>query len=549
MRRIPRHRSAAMVLVVVSLALPGIATAAAASPGRYVALGDSYSSGQGVSPYEQADGDTHPCRRSDRAYPHVVSEAIGTPLDFWACSGAHVEHLDARAVHEDDPPYFDPAQVPIGSPPASYLDRLGPDVSLVTVTIGGHNAGFGEVMFDCIRPAFFGSCTDREARALQDLARLDQDLDDLYRQIRQAVAADARVLVVGYPQLFPDDPGGVCLDGGFINERERRWLNEKAAQLNQVIADNVADVAGVEFVDVSRAFADHEICGDEEAFLIGFSIRHPNHSFHPNYKGHAALGAAVVEHLETVASPVAPAPPPPPPLPAAPPAGDSVAVFNSDRGRWTMHQPDGSVDSFYFGIPGDVPLLGDWDCDGVDTVGMYRPGNGFVYLRETNDFGVADREFFYGMRGDVPVAGDWDGNGCDTLAIFRPSEGVLYVSNHLGTRPADFSFTYGRDGDLPFAGDFDGDGQDSIGFHHPLRSLVTYRNVLAAGPADFVGFHGSAGDRFVAGDWDDGGHDTLGAFDGETFRLWNGTGLGTADRSIMFFGAEGHLPAAGRLSG
>ncbi|MCP5115887.1 MAG: sulfatase-like hydrolase/transferase, partial [bacterium] len=52
-------------------------------------------------------------------------------------------------------------------------------------------------------------------------------------------------------------------------------------------------------------------------------------------------------------------------------------------------------------------------------------------------------DFYYGIPGDVPVAGDWDGDGCDSLAIFRPSEGRLYISNTLGTRPADFSFLYG----------------------------------------------------------------------------------------------------------
>lgn len=548
MSEFPRHRSTVLALMLTVVVLP--APAAAAPPdapaGRYVALGDSYSSGQGVSPYEQVAGDTHPCRRSERAYPPIVSQVIGGPFGFWACSGAHIDHLSANAVSEVDPPYFDPAAVPSGTPNLSYLDRLGPDVSLVTVTIGGHDAGFGSVMFDCIQPGFLGNCTDRERRAQRDLEELNDELDDVYSAIRRAVAEDARVLVLGYPQLFPSDPGGVCFDGGFINESERRWLNEKAAQLNDVIRVNTTAVAGVEYVDVSRAFAGHEICGEREAYLTGMSIRHPRHSFHPNYKGHAALAEVVLDHLANVTSPVRTASPEPPPEPPVP-EGDGIALFDPERGKWTLRYPDGTVDSFYYGIPGDVPLLGDWNCDGRDTVGMYRPGNGFVYVRHTNDFGVAEREFFYGMKGDVPIAGDWDGDGCDTLAIFRPSEGTVYVSNQLGTRPADFSFEYGNAGDRPFAGDFDGDGRDSVGFHRSGSGLVTYRNELATGPSARMWLYGHPDHLLVTGDWDDSGADTFGAFDGEQFRLWNDETLGVPDHSILFFASGDFLPAAGRL--
>ena len=415
------------------------------------------------------------------------------------------------------------------------------------MTIGGHDAGFGPVMFDCVQPFFVGSCTDWEDRAQRDLAQVDADLDNLYRSIRQAVAAEARVLVLGYPQLFPDDPGGVCLDGGFINEGERRWLNEKATQLNGVIRANAGEVPGVEFVDVSAAFTGHEICGDADAYITGISVRHPGHSFHPNYKGQAAIAGAVIQHLETVESPVPSGPPEPDPMPEPNVSDEGIALFNPTRGHWTLRYPNGTIDTFYYGIPGDLPLFGDWNCDGIETVGMYRPGNGFVYLRETNDFGVADREFFYGMRGDMPVAGDWDGDGCDTVAIFRPSEERVYVSNELGTRPADFSLSYGLEGDRPFAGDFDGDGRDSIGFHRPASNRVTYRNELGGGPDSFIGISTNAAHDFVAGDWDGSGTDTLGSFDGETFRLWNDGILGAPDESVLFFAAAGFLPVAGTV--
>jgi hypothetical protein len=353
------------------------------------------------------------------------------------------------------------------------------------------------------------------------------------------------VLVLGYPQLFPDDPGGVCIDGGFINASERRWLNGIAVQLNGILESSVANVEGVEFVPVRESFRGHEICGSGEAYLVGASVRHPSNSFHPNYKGHQALAEAVYTHLTTVASPVAPTPPPPPPKQVV---TDSVGAFDDATGRWALARPNSDTSTFYYGIPGDVPLMGDWDCDGIETVGMYRPSTGFAYLRNHNSFGVADQDFYYGIPGDMALAGDWDGDGCDTLAIFRPAEGRIYISNTLGTRPADFSFLYGRLGDTPFAGDFDGDGDDSIGFVTAL-GFVKYRNELAPGTSDFSVYYGPTGDRLVAGDWDGDGSDTPAARRSSgTVVLWNDWALGEA-AAEMSLGTRYRLPVAGHTGG
>ncbi|NNF88065.1 MAG: hypothetical protein HKM97_06040, partial [Acidimicrobiia bacterium] len=100
------------------------------------------------------------------------------------------------------------------------------------------------------------------------------------------------------------------------------------------------------------------------------------------------------------------------PATSAPAAGgvpDEVGLFDPAEGRWHLRYPDGRITSFYFGIPGDTPLLGDWDCDGIDTVALYRESTGFVYLRDSNDFGVGEQSFFFGNPGDIPIAGDWDG--------------------------------------------------------------------------------------------------------------------------------------------
>ncbi len=169
----------------------------------------------------------------------------------------------------------------------------------------------------------------------------------------------------------------------------------------------------------------------------------------------------------------------------------------------------GAPEWFYFGLPDDVPLMGDWDCNGTRTPAMYRASNGFVYLTNANEFGVAESEFFYGIPGDIPIAGDWNGDGCDTFAIYRPSEGKFYARNSLETGIADFSFTFGVPGDQPFAGDFDGDGIDTVGMYRLRNGLVYYRNQNETGTADKQFFFGAPGDNIVAGDWDGDGDDTV----------------------------------------
>ncbi len=171
-----------------------------------------------------------------------------------------------------------------------------------------------------------------------------------------------------------------------------------------------------------------------------------------------------------------------------------------------------TIDSFLYGNPGDDPLMGDWDCDGLATPAMYRPTNGFMYLRNSNTQGIADLEYFYGDPADIPLAGDWNGDGCDTLAIYRADEGKIYVKNSLGTGVADLSYFFGNPGDRPFAGDFDGDGIDTLGLYREDTGFVYFRNDHSAGPAHFQFYYGNPSDQILAGDWDGDGDDTVAVY-------------------------------------
>jgi hypothetical protein len=210
--------------------------------------------------------------------------------------------------------------------------------------------------------------------------------------------------------------------------------------------------------------------------------------------------------------------------------------------------------SFYYGNPGDVPFMGDWDCDGVDTPGLYRRSDGYAYLRNSNTQGVADIRFYFGNPGDIPLAGDFNGDGCDTLSLYRPSEARFFVINRLGTGDAglgaaDFSFTFGDPGDKPFAGDFDGNGVDEIGLHRESTGRVYFRFSLTTGIADRDFIYGDPGDFLLAGDWNGDGVDTPAIYrpsDGNWYvRLSNTQGV--ADHVIPFgFERRAFLPVAGR---
>ena len=169
--------------------------------------------------------------------------------------------------------------------------------------------------------------------------------------------------------------------------------------------------------------------------------------------------------------------------------------------------------------------MGDWDGDGVATPGLYRQSDGFVYLRNSNTVGIADTTFFFGNPGDYPLVGDFDGDGDDTVSIFRRSEGRVFIMNELGEDggglgTADYDFYFGNPGDTPFVGDFDGDFIDSVGLYRTSSGFVYFRNELSTGISDLEFFYGNPGDVILAGDWDGDGDDTVAVFRPGTGRVY-----------------------------
>ncbi len=215
--------------------------------------------------------------------------------------------------------------------------------------------------------------------------------------------------------------------------------------------------------------------------------------------------------------------------PACPSGSLCDTIMTVDvEGVWTLWSDlawGAETTSFYFGNPGDVPFMGDWNGDGTSTPGLYRQSDGYVYVRNSNTQGVADIEFFFGDPGDVPLVGDFDGDGRDSVSIWRAAEATVYIINELGEDgaglgAADYSFAFGNPGDTPFVGDFDGDGVDSVGLHRVATGFAYFRNSNTTGIADASFFFGDAGDQILAGDWEGDGIDTVAVYRPSTRTLY-----------------------------
>lgn len=234
------------------------------------------------------------------------------------------------------------------------------------------------------------------------------------------------------------------------------------------------------------------------------------------------------------------------------PRVDGVGLVDPATGIWYLRQRAG-VASFYYGNPGDVPMMGDWDCDGIDTPGLYRPSDGFAYLRNSNTQGNADVRFFFGNPGDVPLAGDFDGDGCDTVSLYRPDQQRVFIINRLGSGAAglgaaDLDYVFGDVGDEAFTGDFDGDGIDSVGVRRPSTGQVLLRNSLASGTADVAYPFGDPSDLLVVGDWEGDGTSSPGLFRSPEARFFLNlkNEAGSADIDFLF-GEPGWVPMAGEF--
>lgn len=252
----PLLRSAFAAAIGLVLGLVMLAAPAAAAPPSYVALGDSYSSGVGTRSYIAGSGN---CQRSTYAYPSKVAAQKGYTLDFRACSGATVASVTT-----------------------SQLGGLSSGTDYVTISVGGNDAGFADVLTECALPGWASNC-GRAIDTAQAYIRstLPGRLSNLYGSIRSR-APSAVVVVVGYPRVFM---GEDCNAATFFAPAEQTRLNATADLLNSTLSSAAAS-RGFRFANPTSRFVGHAVCDDPE-WINGLS--NPiNESYHPNRAGQAS---------------------------------------------------------------------------------------------------------------------------------------------------------------------------------------------------------------------------------------------------------------------
>lgn len=224
----------------------------------YVALGDSYAAGVGAGP--RLDD----CWRSDSGYPPLVAAALDADLSFQACIGASTLDVLGKQVQ-----------------------ALSADTAQVTLTVGGNDAGFTQVLISAAEPSWMSDSEAVIAKARAFIrTELPGRLDRLYAEVRRR-APSAVVIVTTYPRLFN---GTDCEVATFFSDTEMTELNQGADELASVIVA-AAGRAGFAVADVRAEFVHHAVC-DPVEWVRGVSWP-IEESFHPNAQGAQAYADSV----------------------------------------------------------------------------------------------------------------------------------------------------------------------------------------------------------------------------------------------------------------
>lgn len=290
------------------VATAGFGTAVPQGPGfaeptnklEYVAMGDSFSSGEGVTPFiagtDKSAPDENRCHRSEDAYPLLLEEDPDLNLNltaFVACSGATTSNIAGTGQWNEQ----------------RQLSALSASTDVVTITIGGNNVGFKEFATACVIDVC-GEGSSIYVSTINAIASLDDDLENVYQQILATIDTQGQLYVMNYPMMVPTDmeygdlvnplcqylAGGTDLGIAYGSWDDARAAQDVIAHLNAKIEQVVYDMHNprVHYVDVSSQFEDYDVCSINSQFIVN---QLPPATFHPNGVGQQVLANTMITTL------------------------------------------------------------------------------------------------------------------------------------------------------------------------------------------------------------------------------------------------------------
>jgi hypothetical protein len=262
--RAARLSALTLSTLAVVFTLFAFAAPAQTGPDQYVALGDSFSSGVGTGSYTLSSS----CRRGVYAYPWLVAQQrANTSLTFVACSGADTSDVMA-----------------------SQIQSVTADTDIVTITIGGNDIGFSNLIVQCTL-SDCSAALDSTRASLPSF--LPPRLDTVYAAI-ESRAPDARVVVLGYPRMFSSVG---CFGTLGISSTERTKANQLAEALDSVIGARATSATfGFTYQSALGAFTGHAVCSSSP-WLNGLNLFNTTESYHPNRNGNSLGYAPLVRSV------------------------------------------------------------------------------------------------------------------------------------------------------------------------------------------------------------------------------------------------------------
>ena len=303
----------------------------------YLALGDSYSSGEGDTEKNNATGQKYyrqltdvnedkkqgipgeKCHISTRSYPYKLAQYMelkqtGTKQwDTVACGGATIYDLNGSNSGGYDGQndrlrdYADKntlqkmalnEMIPGRVKQIEFVKKYQPKV--ITLTAGGTDVDFGGKIRSCVDP--------RERWDTCDWAKKDMDtlgsqikgqfdrLVELYKELK-AASPGAKIYAIGYPQFITDSEPAACgLNAGAIDLDERRMIVRATQYMNEVI-EAAARKAGVKYVDISQALNGGKMCEKYQIYMTGIVGFGEQESYHPNKFGHTMIFVEIAKQL------------------------------------------------------------------------------------------------------------------------------------------------------------------------------------------------------------------------------------------------------------